>query len=92
MEPAKITDIISILENIISLLAPVAGIAFFIMILVGGFQFVNSGGDPKAAGQARSTITYAVIGVVLVVLSWILLQIIQQFTGVDVTEVQIPTN
>lgn len=89
-KPAAISDIVKILENIISLLAPAAGIAFFIMFLWGGFQFVTSGGDPKAAGAARSTLTYAVIGVILVVASWLILQLIKSFTGVDVTTVKIP--
>lgn len=89
-QPAKIVDIIGILKNIISILAPIAGIAFFIMLLVGGFQFVTSGGDPKAAGQARATLTYAVIGVILVVAAWLIIQAIAQFTGVDVTKVEIP--
>ena len=86
--PPQISEIFKALENIISLLAPAAAIAFFIMFLVGGFQFITSGGDPKAAGHARSTMTFAIIGVVLVVASWVILLIIKQFTGVDVTKVK----
>lgn len=89
--PAKIVDIVPVLANIIKLLAPVAGIAFFIMLLIAGFQFVNSGGDPKAVGQARTTLTYAIIGVILVVASWLILALIQNITGVNVTEVNLPT-
>ena len=89
-DPAKIADIVDILERIIRLLAPAAGIAFFIMLLVGGFQFVTSGGDPKAAGQARTTLTYAAIGIILVVASWLILTVIKALTGVDVTTVDIP--
>ncbi|MEK9147260.1 MAG: hypothetical protein AAB639_03620 [Patescibacteria group bacterium] len=89
-DPAKIADIVDILERIIRLLAPAAGIAFFIMLLVGGFQFVTSGGDPKAAGQARTTLTYAIIGIILVVASWLILTVIKALTGVDVTTVDIP--
>lgn len=90
-QPAKIVDIVGILRNIISILAPVAGIAFFIMLLVGGYHFVTSGGDPKAAGQARTTLTFAVIGIVLVVASWLIIKAIAEFTGVDITRVEIPT-
>lgn len=90
-KPATLVGIVDILENVISILAPIAGIAFFIMLLVGGFQFVTSGGDPKAAGQARATLTYAVIGIVLVVAAWLILLIIKQVTGVDVTTVSFPS-
>ncbi|OGD93914.1 hypothetical protein A2697_04930 [Candidatus Curtissbacteria bacterium RIFCSPHIGHO2_01_FULL_41_44] len=88
--PAKLLDVVDILQRIIKLLAPAAGIAFFVMLLVGGFQFVTSGGDPKAAGQARSTLTMAVIGIILVVASWLILKLIAGLTGVDVTTVEIP--
>lgn len=89
-EPKKLSEIITILQNIIKLLAPAAGLAFFIMILVGGFQFLNSGGDPKAAGQAKNTLTYAVLGIILVVASWLILKLIGQITGASVTTVNLP--
>ena len=89
-DPAKLSSIVGILENIISLLAPAAGIAFFIMMLVGGFQFLTSGGDPKAAGAARGTLTYAVIGIVLVIVSWLILVLIRDITGASVTTVKFP--
>ncbi len=88
--PAKITDILHLLENILKLLAPAAGIAFFIMLLIGGYKFITSGGDPKNVSAARSPLTYAVIGIVLVVASWLILNLIKSFTGVDVTTVTFP--
>ena len=91
MEPAKISDIVTVLKNIISLLAPAAGIAFFIMLLFGGYKFITSGGDPKAVGAARSTLTYAIIGIILVVAAWLILQLIKSLTGADVTTVTLPT-
>lgn len=90
--PATISDIVKVLENITRLLAPAAGIAFFIMLLVGGYKFITSGGDPKAVGSARSTLTYAVIGIILVVASWLILKLIADLTGAPVTTVTIPTN
>lgn len=89
-DPAQISDIVSILENIISLLAPAAAIALFIMILVAGFQFLTSGGDPKAVAGARTTLTYAIIGVILVVVVWLILTLIEAVTGVPITIVNLP--
>lgn len=89
-DPYTISKIVDVLERIINLLAPAAGIAFFFMMIVGGFQFLNSGGDPKAAGAARTTLTYAFLGIILVVASWIILKIIAGATGVDVTTVNLP--
>ena len=89
-DPAEISDIISILENIIKLLAPFAAIAFFIMLLVAGFQFLTSGGDPKAVAAARTTLTYAIIGAILVVVVWLILTLIETLTGAPVTTVDLP--
>jgi hypothetical protein len=89
-DTAEIGDIVGIIQNIIKFLAPAAAIAFFIMVVVGGFKFLTSGGDPKAAASARSTLTFAILGVILVVVSWLILLLINQITGVDVTNVGLP--
>lgn len=89
-EPAQIKDIVIVIGNIIKLLAPIAAVAFLAMMLFGGYQLIFSGGDPKAAAGARSTFTYAILGLILVVVVWLLLLLIKNVTGVDVTTVEIP--
>ena len=88
-DPAQLSGIVAIIENIIKLLAPAAGIAFFIMLLFGGYQFMTSGGDPKAVGAARGTLTYAVIGIILVVSAWLILQLVGNITGANVTTIEL---
>ena len=88
--PAKLSDLTIVFGNIISFLAPIAAVAFLVMLIVGGFQFLTSGGDAKAVGAARTTLTYAIIGIILVVASWLILLIIGNITGADVTTVTIP--
>ena len=86
-DPAQISDIVGILENIIKLLAPAAAIAVFVMILVAGFQFLTSGGDPKAVAAARTTLTYAILGAILVVVVFLILLLIGNVTGVDLVTI-----
>ena len=88
--PACFSDLIITIKNIIKLLAPAAGLAFFIMLLVGGFQFILSGGDAKAAAGARNTMTFALIGIILVIASWLIIALIAQITGAPVTTVTFP--
>jgi len=76
--------------NILKVVVTVAGLAFVIMFIVGGFQYMQSGGDPKAAAAASSTLTYAIIGLVGAIVSWLILLFIKDFTGIDVTQFQIP--
>src|SRR4030042_6286925 len=84
-DPAQISDIVGVIGNIIKLLAPMTAIAFFVMLLWGGFQFLTSGGDPKSVAAARTTLTIAIIGVILVIAAWLILLLIENITGVDVT-------
>lgn len=51
------------------LIAVVAGIVAVIMMIVGGFQFVFSGGESEKTAAARKTILYALIGLVVIVLA-----------------------
>ncbi len=88
--PAQISDIVPIIENTIKLLTPFAAIVLFVMILWGGYKFIFAG-DPKSAGQARNVLTYAVVGIILIVVSYLILNLIHQTTGVDVTNVTLPT-
>ena len=88
---AQLSDILIVISNVITILAPITLIAFFGMLILGGFQLMSSGGDPKAMGAARNTFMYAILGLILVVVSWLLLLLIQRITGVNVTSIDIPT-
>jgi len=90
--PAKFSDIESIFSNILSVLIPFAGVAIFVMILIGGFKFLTSAGDPKATASAGQTITWAIIGLLFLIGAWLVLVFIKQITGIDVTLFEIPKN
>lgn len=47
-----------------------------IMIIVGGLRYVLSNGDPKAAGSAKDTILYAVVGLVVAIASFAIVQFV----------------
>jgi len=55
------------------------------LLLVGGFKFITSGGDPKAVESAKNTLTHAIIGLVIILASYLVLVLIKELTGVDVT-------
>ncbi|MBI3984259.1 hypothetical protein HY346_03075 [Candidatus Microgenomates bacterium] len=50
-----------------------AGLVAVIMIIIGGFQYVLSGGNPDKAAQAWRTILYSFIGLIIVLSAgWII--------------------
>ena len=64
------------LTTTINVLSYIVGVASFIMIIVGGFRYVTSGGDANSAKSARSTILYAVVGLVVVVVAQAIVQFV----------------
>ncbi|HTK03147.1 MAG TPA: hypothetical protein VL401_00010 [Alphaproteobacteria bacterium] len=86
---AKISDLEGIFKNVVSAALGFAGIVLFILLLSGGFKYITSGGDPKATEGAQKTITYAIIGLVLILVSYLILVLIQRITGVNITEFKV---
>ena len=58
-----------IIANVVNLLSVLVGIAAVIMIMVGGFKYATAAGDSGKVSSAKSTIVYAVIGLVIVALA-----------------------
>lgn len=77
-------------ERILIIASTLAGLAFAVMIVVGGFKLIFAGGEKQAIQSAKNTFTYAFIGLALVILSWFILLLIQEFTGIQVTKFSIP--
>ena|SRR3990167_4670805 len=61
-----------------------AGLFFLIQVVVGGISWINAGGDPKALEAARTRITNAVIGVVIVVAAFALTVIVLSILGINI--------
>ncbi|MFA6918632.1 MAG: pilin [Patescibacteria group bacterium] len=57
-------------------LVGVAGLLAMVMIVFGGVNWLTSGGSSSAIGDAKKTISSALIGLTLALLSYVLLQII----------------
>lgn len=82
---ATIGSLATLISNIITAIVMFSGVVLFVMLLVGGMNFLFSGGDQKKLEKARGTITNAFIGFVVLVGSYLILKLIHTITGVDVT-------
>ncbi|MBP9670685.1 hypothetical protein KBD75_04775 [Candidatus Woesebacteria bacterium] len=85
-DPALLSDLPKYFGNVLEAMIPLIGFLAFIMVLVGGFKILTSGGDPKGIAGGKQTITLAVAGIALSIISWLILVIIRNVTGVDVTQ------
>ncbi len=60
------------------------GITFGIAVLfliIGGFQVITSGGNPEGQAKGKNTIINAVIGIVIIVLSYVIVNAIASFVS-----------
>jgi hypothetical protein len=88
-DPANLSVFQTFVQRLIGLIVPVGFVAMLFMLTWAGIKFLTSGGEQAALKQARETATWAMMGIVFLVLAWLLLLLIQAFTGVDVTNFKI---
>lgn len=79
---ATIQGLECVFERVVGSVLFIAGIALFILIVWGGFSYMTAGGDAQKAEGAKKILTYAIGGLVLLVLSVVILSVIGSFTGV----------
>ncbi len=66
----------STITKIINYLSLVGGILAVIFLIVGGYKYITSGGDANKTSSAKSTIVYALIGLVVVVLAQVVVRFV----------------
>ncbi len=86
MDPAGVLQLQQLITRIINLAAALAFLALLVMFIYAGFKYLTSNGDPKALQSAHQTVIWAVLGVIFLVLAWLILKLIEAFTGVQVTQ------
>lgn len=82
----------SLISGLLPNIMVLAGIIFFGLMLGGGFMMIkNAGGSPSAqdTAKAKSALTMGVVGFLLVVSAYFILQIIAAITGVDFINIPI---
>lgn len=67
---SKKDDLPGIVKNVINLLFFVIGVIAVIMIVIGGIRYATSGGDSSQVQAAKNTVLYAVIGLVVAILAF----------------------
>lgn len=76
-------DPVTIVTRIINYAFFFLGAIALVFVIWGGVQFILSGGDAEKTTKARNTLLYAVIGIIVVVLAWAIVNWASgSFTGV----------
>jgi len=70
------SSINNIIHDVINIFSLIVGIVSVIMIIVGGFRYITSGGASENVSGAKNTIIYAIIGLVVVALAQFIVQFV----------------
>jgi hypothetical protein len=82
----------TVLGYAIQLIFILAVLVALLYLIWGGFKWLTSGGDKTAVGSAREHIVAALVGLVVIFLSYFILNIIVKlFTGFDLTNFTLPS-
>src|SRR3989344_2737695 len=71
-----------VFQNIVNWALIFAAVAAIFLIMFAGIKFLRSGGQEKLVEDARNTLTYAIIGLVVILLSFAIINIISDITQV----------
>ena len=74
-------SIAAIFRLIINWALAIAFIAAVIMLIYGGFKYITSAGNTTSAGEGKTAIINALVGIVIIVLSYIIVQIVYRFVS-----------
>jgi len=74
----NIYDVVALVFNLAFGVVAIVALGYLVM---GGFNYVTAGGNPEAIEAAKVTITNAIIGLVLVLISYLLIQFLLQQIG-----------
>lgn len=62
----------------------------FVYLMLGGFNWITSGGDKAKLESARDQITNAIIGLIIVGASWAIMMMVGSFLGINFPDFMFP--
>jgi hypothetical protein len=61
---------------IVQFLLSIVGLISILFIIIGGYRYITSGGNEEAAEAGKKALTNAIIGLVIVILSYVIVVVV----------------
>lgn len=74
--PTDLTGAGGVIDNVTSTILAVLGFLAVVMLIIGGVKYATSAGDAKAVTDAKNTILYALIGLIIAILSYAIVKFV----------------
>jgi hypothetical protein len=81
-DDCKLSDIFVMIQNIVNCLVFISTIICLLFLVIGGLLYIFSLGNPENLTKAKNTILWALGGLALVFLAWLIVNTVMQFMGV----------
>ncbi|MGA3150600.1 MAG: pilin [Candidatus Saccharimonadales bacterium] len=65
-----------VITTAVNVLSIIVGVVAVIMIIIGGFRYIASGGKQESVSGAKNTILYAIIGLIIVALAQVIVRFV----------------
>ncbi|MFA5051537.1 MAG: hypothetical protein WC544_00560 [Patescibacteria group bacterium] len=72
----KNVDLIKIMLRVLQILLAAVDIFALFMVILGGFEFLISAGNPNMVKKAKDTLVWAIVGILVITLSYSVLKFI----------------
>lgn len=79
-----IKDFGQLISALVGVLMIIAALLAFFFLILGGIQWITSGGDKAGMEAARNKITHAIVGLIIVGAAWAIMILVQNFLGVTI--------
>ncbi|MCX6791738.1 MAG: hypothetical protein NT149_01740 [Candidatus Gottesmanbacteria bacterium] len=80
-----------LISNLVGALFIAGFLLTFMQLIIGGIQWITAGGDKQALEKARTGITNAIMGLVIVAATYAVMTLVGQFFGIEITNLTIPS-
>lgn len=72
----NVTDVNSLIRTVINWMLGIAFGLAVLFLIIGGFWYITSQGNEETAEKGRNTAVNALIGIVIIILSWVIVNVV----------------
>lgn len=69
-------DVNGLIRIVVFVLLGISGAIAVVFVIIGGFQYLTSGGNEEAAEKGKKTLINAIIGTVIIIMAYVIINVI----------------
>lgn len=79
VEPPRLSQLFGGLDSLTDYIIPIGILLAVAIVIVGGYMWMTSAGNPDKVKQAQGTLTWAIIGLVFILVAGLLIKVIVDY-------------